>query len=92
MNKAELMREVAKRTDYLLKDTETIVEGLLEVIQEQLSKGDSVLLREFGAFNVLDRKATKARNPKTGEEIDLPARKAPKFTASQKLKDLVNGK
>ena len=62
MNKAELMREVARRTDRLLKDTETIVEGLLEVIQEQLSKGDSVLLREFGAFNVIDRKATKARN------------------------------
>ena len=41
MNKAELMREVAKRTDRLLKDTETIVEGLLEVIQEQLSKGES---------------------------------------------------
>jgi len=89
MNKAELINHVASTAD-LSKSTATdVVEAVLSGITNSLSKGDSVNIVGFGAFSVTERAARTARNPRTGEAIEVAASKAPKFKAGKALKDAV---
>ncbi|NWM20062.1 HU family DNA-binding protein, partial [Escherichia coli] len=67
------------------------VNAVLEAIQDSLAQGDEVRLTGFGTFAVTERAATTGRNPQTGESIQIPASKAPKFKAGKGLKDTVNG-
>jgi len=68
------------------------VESLLEIIKSNLEKGDNVLLSGFGKFNVKDKHPRKGRNPQTGEELILEARRVVTFRPSFKLKEMMNSK
>ncbi len=90
MNKNELISAVADKTGHSKADTTAAVEAVFDVITAALKDGDEVRVVGFGTFVVSQRKAGKGRNPQTGEEIDIPASKAPKFRAGKQLKDAVN--
>jgi len=79
MNKTELIEAVASRTDTSKTQTTTIVNALLEVIQEQLVKDDAVQLVGFGSFSVTNRAGREGRNPATGKTMTIPAKKVVKF-------------
>ena len=92
MNKAELVSAIAAKTGDTKKGAEASVNAFVEVITDALAKGDKVQLVGFGSFEVRKRAARKGRNPRTKEEIKIPASKAPVFKAGKALKDLVNKK
>ena len=89
MNKADLIHEVAKVVS-TKKEAQEAVDGVFSSITRALKNGDTVTLVGFGSFKVVERKARKGRNPQTGEEIEIKASKAPKFTPGQALKEAVN--
>jgi DNA-binding protein HU-beta len=88
MNKGDLINEVAKAVS-TKKEAQEAVDCVLSSITKALKKGDTVTLIGFGTFKVVERKARKGRNPQTGEEIDIKASKAPKFTPGKALKEAV---
>lgn len=92
MNKSELVEALAKKTNATKKVSEESLNALIEVITEELAKGEKIQLVGFGTFEVIKRAARKGKNPQTGEEIKIPASKAPKFKAGKVLKDIVNKK
>jgi DNA-binding protein HU-beta len=89
MNKGDLINEVAKVVS-TKKEAQEAVDCVLSSITSAMKTGDTVTLVGFGTFKVVERKARKGRNPQTGEEIDIKAAKAPKFTPGKALKDVVN--
>jgi len=89
MNKAELIDHVAANADLSKAAAGAAVEAVLGGVTGALSNGDSVSLVGFGTFSVADRAARTARNPRTGEAIQVAASKAPKFKAGKALKDAV---
>ena len=86
MNKADLVNEVAKVVK-TKKEAQAAVDCVLATITNALKKGDAVTLVGFGTFKVQERKARKGRNPQTGAEIFIEARKVPRFVAGKPLKD-----
>ena len=89
MNKAELIAAVAEKTGLSKKDTEAVVTASIEVITESLAQGEKVQLVGFGSFETKARAARIGRNPRTKEEIKIPASKLPVFKAGKALKDQV---
>ena len=90
MNKAELVAAIAAKTGDTKKGAEASVNAFVDVITDALAKGDKVQLVGFGSFEVRKRAARKGRNPRTKEEIKIPASKAPVFKAGKGLKEKVN--
>jgi DNA-binding protein HU-beta len=90
VNKNELVAAVADDSGLSKADAAKAVDAVFDSITGALKKGDEVRLVGFGTFAVSSRAATKGRNPRTGEEIDIPASKQPKFKAGKGLKDAVN--
>ncbi|MEP0191333.1 MAG: HU family DNA-binding protein [Erythrobacter sp.] len=90
MNKNDLISEVAASTGLSKNDASSSVESVFDAITKALSKGDEVRLVGFGTFSVAKRKASTGRNPRTGEPMNIPASKQPKFKAGKGLKDAVN--
>lgn len=90
MNKAELTAAIVKKTGFTKKDAEKAIAAVTEVITEALAEGDKVQIVGFGGFEVRNRPARVARNPRTGEQIEIEASKAPVFKAGKALKDSVN--
>ena len=90
MNKQEIVDRVAGDVDMAKAQVLRVLEGILEEITKSLKKGGEVRLMGFGSFSVTRRKATRGRNPKTGEEIKIPASNRPKFKAGKALKEAVN--
>ena len=90
MNKAELVAAVADAAKLSKTDAASAVDAVFDVITRELKKGGDVRLVGFGNFSVAKRVATTGRNPATGAEVKIPARKAPKFSAGKGLKDAVN--
>ena len=88
MNKGDLINEVAKVVG-TKKEAQEAVDCVFSSITKALKKGDTVTLIGFGTFKVVDRNARKGRNPQTGEEIDIKASKAPKFTPGKALKEAI---
>lgn len=88
-NKAELVSEVAAKTDLTKKEVAAAVDAIFNSIQEDLAKGEKVQLIGFGTFEVRHRAARKGRNPQTGAEIEIAATKVPAFKAGKALKDAV---
>jgi len=88
MNKAQLIDEVAKVT-CTKKEAELAIGATFAAIQKALKKGGTVTLVGFGTFRVSKRKARKGRNPQTGKEIKIAAKKVPVFKAGKSLKDAV---
>ena len=89
MNKAELVAAVAEKTALSKKDSEKAVNAAFEAITAALVGGDKVQLVGFGAIEVKERNARVGRNPKTKEEIQIPASRVPVFKAGKALKDVV---
>ncbi len=90
MNKAELISAVAEKAGLSKKDTEAAISTTVDIITEALSKGDKVQLVGFGSFEVKSRAARIGRNPRTKEQIKIPASKIPVFKAGKALKDSVS--
>ena len=89
MNKADLVAAVAEKTGISKKDSEKAVNAAFDAITEALVAGDKVQLVGFGAFETKERSARVGRNPKTKEEIQIPASRVPAFKAGKALKDAV---
>ncbi len=90
VNKNDLVSQVADLVGLTRSDAAKAVDAVFEGISEALKHGEEVRLVGFGIFAVADRAATTGRNPRTGEKIDIPASKLPKFKASKTLRDTLN--
>ena len=90
MNKTELINAVAKNAELSRKDADKAVNAVFDAIAAALKAGEKVAVVGFGAFEVKERAARTARNPRTGEEIEIAASKAVSFKAGKALKDEVN--
>src|SRR6478735_936113 len=90
MTKADLVEEVAKVTELTRKDSEVIVDTMFESVIKALKTGDKLEVRGFGSFRVRQRNARVGRNPKTGEKVEVQAKRVPYFKPSKELKDLIN--
>lgn len=88
-NKAELVSEVASKTNVTKKQVAATVDAIFSAIQENLAKGEKVQLIGFGTFEVRHRAARKGRNPQTGDEIQIPASEVPAFKPGKALKEAV---
>ena len=89
MNKTELIAAVAAKTGLTKKDAERVVSATFETVTETIKSGEKVSISGFGIFEVKTREARVGRNPRTKEEIKIPATKLPAFKASKTLKDTV---
>ena len=89
MNKTELIAAVAEKTGLTKKDAERVVSATFETITATIKAGEKVSISGFGIFEVKAREARIGRNPRTKEEIKIPATKLPAFKASKTLKDLI---
>ena len=90
MNKTELVAAVAEQADISKKDAEKALKAFVDVVTEEMKKGEKVQLVGFGTFEVSERAAREGRNPQTGKTMKIEACKAPKFKAGKVLKDAVN--
>ena len=91
MTKAELIEEVAgKVKGFTKRQTEIIINGILDGIKETLARGDKIEIRGFGSFRLRNRRTREGRNPKTGETVQVPAKRVPFFKAGKELKELVD--
>ena len=91
MTKAELVDLITGGTGLNRRDTVTVVNLIMENIGNALATGDKVELRGFGSFKVKSRRSRLARNPRTGDSVDVPAKRVPYFKASNELKERLNG-
>ena len=90
MNKTVLVAAVAEQADISKKDAEKVLKAFVDVVTEEMKKGEKVQLVGFGTFEVSERAAREGRNPQTGKTMKIEACKAPKFKAGKALKDAVN--
>lgn len=89
MNKKDLVEKISIKSGLTKTQAEKALKAFEEAITSALGSGDKVTLVGFGTFSVSNRKSRKGRNPQTGEEITIPAKKTPKFTAGKILKEAV---
>jgi integration host factor subunit beta len=90
MTKADLVDRVTSLGDLTRRDGEIIVDTLFESVIGALQSGDKIEIRGFGSFRTRQRNARIGRNPKTGEKVDVPAKRVPFFKPSKELRDSVN--
>jgi DNA-binding protein HU-beta len=90
MNKAELVAAIAEKSGLKKTESEKALKAFTDVVADELSKGGKIQLVGFGTFEVTERKERTGRNPQSGEEMTIPASKAPKFKAGKALKEVVN--
>ena len=90
MNKTEFVAAVAENAGLSKKDAEAAVKAFIDVVADELKKGEKVQLVGFGTFEVSERAARTGRNPQTGKSMKIKASKAPKFKAGKALKDALN--
>ncbi|MFZ4984079.1 MAG: HU family DNA-binding protein [Blastocatellia bacterium] len=90
MTKAELVDEVALAAKLTKKESEVIVEEVFRNIIQTLNRGEKIELRGFGSFRIRQRKARRGRNPKTGDPVDIPAKRVPYFKPGKELKEMIN--
>ena len=90
MNRTELVAAMAEKTQLSKKDAEAALKAFVDVVSEEMKKGEKVQLVGFGTFEVSERAAREGRNPQTGETMTIAASKTPKFKAGKALKYLVN--
>ncbi len=90
MNKTELVASVAEATSLSKKDAENAVSAVIASITKSLTEGEKVQIAGFGTFEVRERSERIGRDPRTSEEIIIPASKTPAFKAGKALKESVN--
>lgn len=92
MTKSELIARMAAQNPQLyMRDIEAIVDTVIDTMADALIRGDRIELRGFGAFSVKEREARAGRNPRTGEQVDVPAKRSVAFKAGKQLRDRLNG-
>jgi len=91
MTKAELVEEVARVSELTKKHSEIIVNTVFDSIVDALRKDEKIELRGFGSFRIRQRRSRQGRNPKTGDKVDVPAKRIPYFKPGKELRDLING-
>ena len=91
MRKAEIVRRIADATNLTQVQAENVVDAIFDQIKSTLQQGDSVILRRFGSFEVRHKRARVGRNPKTGEDAAIPARRIVRFKSGAPFKAAVNG-
>jgi DNA-binding protein HU-beta len=90
LNKNDLVAAVSDDSGLTKSDATRAVDSVFDSITKALKTGSEVRLVGFGTFSVSNRKASVGRNPRTGEQIQIPASKQPKFKAGKGLKDAIN--
>jgi len=90
VNKSELIAKMAEKSGLTKKDNETVLKAFIESVEEALEGGEKVQLVGFGTFETRERAARVGRNPRTKEEIQIPASKVPVFKVGKEFKDIVN--
>ncbi len=90
MTKADLVEMIYSKIGISKKDASDILEGVFDIIKEALKNGEKVKISGFGNFSVRNKKTRKGRNPQTGEEIEISARRVLSFKPSQLMKDAMN--
>lgn len=91
MTKAELIEQVSEKVTGLTKrQTEIIINAILDGIKDTLARGDKIEIRGFGSFRLRNRRTREGRNPKTGTTVQVPAKRVPFFKAGKELKELVD--
>ena len=90
MNKNDLISTVADNSGLSRSDAGKAVEGVFDAIQDSLGKGEEVRLVGFGTFSVAHRKASTGRNPRTGEAVDVPAKRVPYFKPGKEMRNALN--
>ena len=88
MNKKDLVRAIANKSDVTLKVAGEVLDGFIEAIEESLKAGETVQISGFGTFELKSKPAREGINPKTGEKISIAASKAPAFKFGKAFKDL----
>ena len=86
LTKADLSKRLMEQLEFPKKDADTLVDAFMESIVESLHKGGGVELRGFGSFRLKDRRARKGRNPRSGESIEVPAKRVVYFKIGKELK------
>lgn len=89
MNKTELLTAMADKAQMPKKDAEAALKAFMEIVEEELKKGEKIQLVGFGTFEVAERAARTGRNPQTGAEMKIAASKTPRFKAGKALKDSI---
>ena len=92
MNKTELVAAIADKTELSKKDSEKALKAFIDVVGEELKKGEKIQLVGFGTFEARKRNARTGKNPQSGEAIEIPAATVPAFKAGKAFKDMVNAK
>ncbi len=90
MRKDDFITKIAEENDMTKKKTKEVFDSIFDELADVLDDDDKLTVRNFGTFKVSHRSARKGRNPQTGEEIQIPARKVAKFKASKSLKEYLN--
>ena len=90
MTKKELIKELATKMEQSQKASEEVINAMLEIMAEKLEAGEEVNIHAFGKFYVKERGARVCRNPKTGEEVNVPAKKVVAFKPAKALADTIN--
>jgi len=91
MTKADLVEEVVRVSGLSKKQAETVVHTVFQAVVDALQSDDKIELRGFGSFRVRRRRSRQGRNPKTGDRVEVPAKRIPYFKPGKELKDLING-
>ncbi|MDE0165753.1 MAG: integration host factor subunit beta [Bryobacterales bacterium] len=91
MTKADLIEEVSRVVEVTRKESEVIVETILDSVVKSLRQGEKVEIRGFGSFRTRERQGRIGRNPKSGERVEVPPKTIPFFKPSKELRDVVNG-
>ena len=91
MTRSELINRVADRVPHLTrKDEEIVVDTIFDVMTDSLSRGEGIEIRGFGSFKVKHRRERQGRNPKTGEQVQIPAKRVPFFKVGKELNERIN--
>jgi integration host factor subunit beta len=94
MTKSVLIEKIAEKVSQSVgitkKQTEVVIETVFESIKDALAKGGKVEIRGFGNFKLRSRRARQARNPKTGESVEVPPKKVPYFKVGKELREMIN--
>ena len=91
MTKADLIEEVSRVVEVTRKESDVIVETILDSVVHSLRQGEKVEIRGFGSFRTRERQGRVGRNPKSGERVIVPPKTIPYFKPSKELRDVVNG-
>lgn len=89
MNKKNLISQIAEATGMSQADVTKVLDAFVDTVEATLKTGEEIRLVNFGTFEVVDQKARKSRNPRTGDPIDVPAKRVPRFRPGKGLKDAV---